>query len=326
MDKIRVLDNKDDIVAAFRKYGASIPSNTIAFYHGGLNAIILDRTLMMIHFFDRQVHRGYAVFDTCNMFDLKLYLFDKHISRFKNSMKIANLKSPKTPEQIKAIMTQIVSLTGLKSLVFRFWCSRGAMNLDITTPDEVPTVFYLIATQGSQVSIPSGISNAYTVNVEVKNPILAEMKSNNYLLNCLSADEAAKKNGLGIMVTEDGYVVESSVEAVGFVLKGGIYYAPPFYRALRSITQERALELIQKHLMKSGLIKGISRLRKTVAELKDEVVEMMLLGGEKVVPIGKWDDTFISYKRGPVTEAITKLFKEDYNNPDMSCAITLTKI
>lgn len=326
MEEIKVLSREEEIVSQYRKYGAGIPSNFVAFYHGGLNAIILERSLMLIHFFDRQVHRGYAVFDTMNMFNRKFYLFDQHMLRFNNSMRLAKLKKPKTPEQIKAIMSRIASLTGQKNLNFRYWCSRGAHNLDIVTPDEDGSVFYLIAMKGRPVEVQKGMQKAYTVDTEVKNPNLAEMKSTNYLLNCMAADKAAEKGGLGVMVTEEGYVTEGSVQAVSFVLKDGTYYAPPYYRALRSVTQDRVLELVEAHLIKTGLVTGISRVKKTVDELKKEAVEMMLLGGERIIPIGSWDDMIISHTVGPVTKKIIKLLEEDYKNPDVTYEATITKL
>lgn len=326
MDEIPVLTSEDEIISAFRKYGSSIPSNFVAFYHGGIDAIITERSLMMLHFFDRQVHRGYAVFDTCNLFNNKLYLFDQHMDRFKYSIKMANLRWPKTPAQIRAIMSRIASIVGEKNLNFRYWCSRGGKDLDIVTHDKEPCLFYLIAMKGRPVTVQKGLLNAFTVNTEVKCPELAEMKTTNYLLNCLAADKAAKKGGLAVMVTEEGYVTEGSVQAISYILKDGTYYAPPYYRALRSITQDRVIELVEQHLLKSGVVTGISRAKKTVDELKRDTVEMMLLGGERVIPIRSWDGKVISESIGSVTKEIMKLLDEDYSNPDVTYEVTATKL
>ena len=78
MEEAKVLRGDEEILNAYKAYGAGTSSNFLAFYHGGLNAIIMDPKLMLIHFFDRQVHRGYAVFDTCNMFNRKIYLFETY--------------------------------------------------------------------------------------------------------------------------------------------------------------------------------------------------------------------------------------------------------
>ena len=326
MEELKVLKTEEDIISSYKKFGEGIPSNFVAFYHGGLNSIILDKRFMMIHYFDRQVHRGYAVFDTCNMFNRRLYLFDQHMVRFSNSMKLAKLKKPKTSQEIRAIMQKIAALTGERSLNFRYWCSRGAKDLDVTTPPQEPTVFYLVAMKGRPVTIHKGMHNAYTTGTEIKGPLLAEMKSSNYLLNCLAADEAHAKGCLGIMVTEEGYVTEGTVQAVAFVLKDKTYYAPPYFRALRSITQDRVLELVENYLIKSGLVSGISRVKKTATDLKKEAVEMILLGGERIIPIKYWDDKVISETVGPVAIAIMKLLEEDYTNPDVTYEIHETKL
>ena len=326
MEVIKVLRGDEETLEAYKKLGEKIPDNFVAFYHGGLNAIIMDKRFMMIHFFDRQVHRGYSVFDTCNMFNRRLYLFEQHMSRFSSSMVLARLQRPKTNQEIAQIMFRIADLTGEQSLNFRYWCSRGSKNLDVATPSADPTVFYCMAMKGRPVVIGKGMQNACTVGVEVKGPLLAQVKTTNYLLNCLAADEAAKKGCLGIMATEEGYVTEGTVQAVGFVLKDKTYYAPPYYRALRSITQDRVMELIEKYLIKPGLVSGISRTKRKVEELKNEAVEMLLLGGERVIPIKYRDSVKISDTVGPVTEAIIKLLEMDYKNPEVAVESYETKL
>lgn len=325
MEDIRVLSNKEEIIAEYLKFGTQVPECFVAFYHGGLNAILLDRTLMLVHYFDRQVHRGYCVFDTLKMTNHRLYQFHQHMDRFTSSMAIAKLKPPKTPEQICEIIARIASATGESDLSFRFWCSRGALDCNITTPDEVPTVFYLAAIKGEAVPMKESLSKAFTVDIEIKSPLLASIKTTNYLLNCMAADQAAKKGGAGIMVTDDGYIVEAAVQSPSFVLKDGTYYTPPYVRALRSITQDRMLELVKTKLIPSGLITKISRDRKKVDELKNEALEMMLMGGDKITPIGSWDEKEFSNEVGPITKILMKLIAEDYTSPEASYKIQVTK-
>lgn len=321
MEKIKVLSDREEIITEYQKFGTQVPETFVAFYHGGLDAIILDRTLMLVHYFDSQVVRGYCVFDTCKMVNYRLYQFHQHMDRFMSSMEMSKLKRPKTREQICAIMARIASVTGEKSLNFRFWCSRGGLNCDIVTPDEVPTVFYLAAIKAELLSVNQSLNKAFTVDIEIKNPMLASIKSNNYLLNCMAAEQALKKGGIGIMVTEDGYVVEGPIQSVSFVLKDGTYYTPPYFRALRSITQDRMLELVKTQLIPSGKITKISRDKKKVDELKDEAVEMMLMGGDKIVSIRSWDEKVFSHEIGPITKILLKLISEDYTNPEASYEI-----
>ena len=219
----------------------------------------------MIHFFDRQVHRGYAVFDTCTMVDKRLYLFDKHMDRFFNSMMRTKLSPPCTKDQMKNLLSQIAVATGFGDLYFRLWCSRGGSQFNISAPDKDPTVFYIMALPKNRTFLcDEGIADAYTVSTEVKGDFLASVKTTNYLLNSMAADEAAKKKGEPVFVTEDGYVTEAAVDAITFITKDKTYYTPPCVRALRSITQERGLELAEKHLLSTGKIKKISRERKKI--------------------------------------------------------------
>ena len=326
MEEARVLTDEKEIVAAYKQLGSGIPKTFLAFYHGGLNAIITDPRLMCIHYFDRQVVRGYGVFDTINMFNNRLYLFEEHMSRWARSMKLARLCPPKTNDEIRRILFKMAEVVGASTLNFRYWCSRGGKDVDITTDDQEPTIFYCMAMKGRPVVIPKGMMNAYTVSTEVKGPLLAEMKSTNYLLNALAAEEAARKGGLAIMVTEDGYVTEGSVQAVAFVLRDGTFYSPPYYRALRSITQDKVLQLVEQHLIPSGVVKQISRVRMKLVELKSQAVEMMLLGGERIIPIKFWDTLLVSSAKGPVTERLMALLEADYSNPLATVGPSETKL
>lgn len=326
MEDIRILNGEQEILQAYKEFGNTFPKKFIAFYHGGLNAIITDTRLMCIHFFDKQVHRGYAIFDTLNLINNKLYLFDQHMSRFFNSIRLAKLRPAKTKNEIKKIFFKIAMNSGEKDLSFRYWCSRGGKDLDITTKESEPTIFYCIAIKGQAVTLPKGMSDAYTTSTEVKGKYLAQMKTTNYLLNCLAADEAAKKGGLGVMVTEDGYVTEGSVQGIACVLKDKSFYAPPYIRALRSITLDRVLYLVEKYLVSAGIVTGITRGKMKLGDLKEQVEEMMLMASERIVPVKSWDGVEISKEIGPVTEKILKLFEDDLQNPEVTIDVPTTKI
>lgn len=56
----------------------------------------------------------------------------------------------------------------------------------------------------------------YTVNVPLKPPLLATIKSNNYLLNALVCEQAQEKGGfLGIQMDADGLITEGSIGREG---------------------------------------------------------------------------------------------------------------
>jgi hypothetical protein len=108
--------------------------------------------------------------------------------------------------------------------------------------------------------------------------LLANAKTNNYLINALTAMEAEDAGGtLGIQLDEHRCIVESSIASIAIVSRG-VLKTPPFDHALASTTVVRALELAR-----AGMLEGRGAAEdRGGAEVRGEAQSPLLSGVEQV--------------------------------------------
>mmetsp|Transcript_45098 Transcript_45098/g.72517 ORF Transcript_45098/g.72517 Transcript_45098/m.72517 type:complete len:207 (+) Transcript_45098:159-779(+) len=155
------------------------------------------------------------------------------------------------------------------------------------------------------------------VSTPLKPKLLANMKSNNYMINALTAMEAEEKGGnLGFQVDAEGYLQEASISCVGIVEEDGCMRTPPFDNILASTTVKRSLAMGER-LVEEGVLKGIEQTRVHMDQVY-KAKEVFLLGGHHVVPVGCVGDVVIGDgSRGPVCKRLQEMQHSDMKNPDM---------
>ena len=150
--------------------------------------------------------------------------------------------------------------------------------------------------------------------VPLKPPLLATMKSNNYLLNALVAMEAEARDAqLGIQL-EHGYVAESAVSTIAIVDQQNVLRAPIPDRILDSTTWRRCSELAPL-LIAEGTLAGVSAASVSEAELRG-AREILSLGGGWIEPIVRLDGQLVGDGQpGPVWRALDPTVRADLENP-----------
>jgi branched-subunit amino acid aminotransferase/4-amino-4-deoxychorismate lyase len=338
---------------AARHHGAraSVDPGYYAFYSSVAGAITTNVALMAVPIDDHCIVRGHAVFDTCSLVGGRMYRLQIHLDRLFASAKAARLPLPFGDDEAanRSRMTAIVRATckasGKSDCDVRFWLTAGTGNLGVTPAGCRPSFFVLCfgglpalktaALDGSiaEVTIPESV-------VPLKPPHLAQLKSNNYLLNALTMMAAAERGGtFGIGVTSSGYLTESCVLNVIVVGKDGALRTPPFEGILCGTTVRRVFELARQHLVGSAVacsavagsavagsaVVGSAVLGSRWALLSDvrqepiradearDAAELMLVAGDThVCPITTLDGHKIgSGKPGPVFAALKRLLEED---------------
>ncbi|CAJ1403050.1 unnamed protein product [Effrenium voratum] len=232
-----------------------------AMYSSLVDSIITDPEMMVIPLDDHSIVRGHAVFDTCTLADGKVYRLGIHLDRLFKSAKLAKLKLPfgDSEEENRSRITDIVCQTcvasGLKDAGVRFFLTAGPGNFGFTTAGCEPA-FYVSVLTAEKVAEAKGIGEALVPETEVpmKPALLATLKSNNYLLNCMLAMAAQERGGrFGINIRTDGTVAEGCVANCGIVTKDKVFITPPFDGILAGTTVRKAMELAKKHLMGEAL-------------------------------------------------------------------------
>ena len=142
------------------------------------------------------------------------------------------------------------------------------------------------------------------------------MKTNNYLLNVLTAMAAQDAGGtLGIQVDGAGLLRESAVLNVVVIDADGVFRTPPFDGILRGTTVRRAMELAPGLRDEAGapLVRKVAQGDVSLAAAR-KAKELMLVAGDtaRVFPITTLDGAKIGDGRvGPVAAALLRALERD---------------
>lgn len=249
----------DECAQRLRENHPGYDGGLYAMYSSVFDGITTDPASMVVPLDDRMVHRGHAVFDTANIKDGKMYGLNFHIDRLLSSAEKARIDTSEWPrERVRHLILHTAAASQQRNDCFiRYWMSSGRGLFGIVPDPTQKTQFYAACHRYAPKE-GVGLSEAL-VSIPMKPPLLANIKSNNYLLNALTAMEAQDKGGvLGVQVDADGFITEQAVGCIGIVDHDGILRTPPFDKILRSTTLVRALELVPEAVA-AGALKGVEQ-------------------------------------------------------------------
>ncbi|CAM9685715.1 unnamed protein product [Phaeothamnion confervicola] len=281
-----------------------------AMYSSVLGGIVLDPKLFVLPIDDHMAHRGHAVFDTCNVAAGKAYGLDFHLDRLLRSAEIARVPHQYSKEQLRKIVLRTIAASDRRDGVFvRYWLSAGRGDFSVTPADCTAATFYVIVHDYLEKAL-DGVGEV-VVGVPLKPPLLATIKSTNYLLNALTAMEAQDRGGtLGIQADPDGFVTEGSIGNIAIVDENGVLRTRPFDVILAGTTIKRALVLAPR-LLQTGMLEGFEIAPFTVEEM-ERACEVICLGGGGLQPILSVNGKPVGDgKVGPVTTALHDLLLKD---------------
>jgi len=298
----------------------TLPNTALyAFYSSVLRGITTDPVLMNVPVDDHAFHRGHAVFDTANVIRGKVYGLSPHLDRFIKSCEKARIRPFASKEQLRNIVLATVAAarqTGNAGI--RYWAAAGRGDFSISTSALRESSFYCVVHSVDESkrerAKQTGIAEVI-VSVPLKPPLLATTKTNNYLVNALTAMEAQDGGGhLGIQLDARGFLAEASIGSVAIVTADGVVRTPKLDIILRSVTLLRAHELVTRQT--SAVVKafefGDVALHDAYAS-----TEMLGFGGSHVSSIVKLDGRPIGNgKPGPVFAYVNALLEKDMREGD----------
>ncbi|EKX40229.1 hypothetical protein GUITHDRAFT_75808 [Guillardia theta CCMP2712] len=288
-----------------------------AFYSSLTGAITTNSALASVPMDDHLCHRGHAVFDTCTLAKGRIYRLRTHIDRFLASAHGARIDPPLSRSEIENIILHTAAASGLKDGSVRFWLSAGPGDFSIV-PKQGSSSFYCVIFVGSALQhemgkAPPAISEVTVRDVPLKPPALSSIKTNNYLLNSLTALRARDLGGtFGILVDEEGFIAESCVLNVSFVLPDKTLVTPTFARALNGTTVRKCLEFAEPKLIAEGLIKEAQQ-RPIAEEEAHTAVEIFLTGGDlHLYAVTSWDGEPVGDGQvGPVATRLLSALEDE---------------
>ncbi|XP_075265386.1 uncharacterized protein LOC142357725 [Convolutriloba macropyga] len=295
-------------------------SKYLAYFSSELGGITQEPAFMQVPIDDHMVHRGHAAFDTCILADGFLYQLDAHIERLMISAEKAGIKPFWTPSVIANIVHDTAAASGVKNGFLRFWMSAGKGGFGLGSSECIRPAFYCIATkppvqrlygpEDEEMGIPTW--RAKTTPVGIKSPCMATIKTNNYLPNALSADDAEADLHAthGIFVDEEGFVSEGGTFNVGFITKDNELVVPEFDNCLAGVTIQRIMELVPQSDSLSDLT--VCQRKITAVEAKGCKEMFAASSTSLAIPITTWDrTTFFGGEMGYYTQRIRRMLYED---------------
>ena len=309
-------------LAALRA-GTANPSYIKAFYSSLVDAVTTDPALASVPIDDHMVHRGHAVFDTCTLANGRLYRLRTHLDRLLSSAVGAKITPPFGRDRMESIILQTAAASGMRDGSVRYWLGSGPGDFSFVPDACITSTFYCAVFEGSVVGQqpalgqpPPGVCDVTVRDVPLKPEALGSIKTNNYLLNCLTAMRARELGGtFGILIDEKGCIAESCVLNASFVIVSPdstkTLVTPTFERALNGTTVRQIMAL-SASLVSLGVVDKVEQRRIPEQEART-AVEVFLTGGDThVYAITKWDDRQVGDGQvGPVATAALSILEQE---------------
>ena len=297
----------------------------LAMYSSHVRAITTDSESFVMKVDDHGFHRGHAVFDTVSI-DAETRTFqdlDYHLDRLQTSAEMAFLTFPKGLESLDSlarIVKETVSAAFEEKerrqrgrspsssdccssmMQARFYLTAGVGGFSLSAKECAEgSNFYCVVIERTKAETTKAL-RARTTPIAVKNKPFSNIKSTNYLQNCMITTDAEMHGAdVGIWLANDGKVLEGPSANVAFVDDRGIFIAPKVDDVLDGVTMRRCFEFVEKGLLADvGVVECERRdcsFRELVLERRAK--ECMMIGSVvQCVPIEKWDDVDIGRDEG----------------------------
>ncbi|CAG9327260.1 unnamed protein product [Blepharisma stoltei] len=320
MSTVRILSTCESILEALDKSISLSHLQIKAMYNSMIGGIITDPAFMTIPIDDHMVHRGHVVFDTVSIVNGRAFTLQSHVNKIIRAATNAKIELPLSKEAMSSSLKQLAASAGLRSCKIKYWISAGPGSMFIQ-PYPGMSVFYAIVLEGDARNENQDISKEFTVNIPLNPRFLETMKSTNYLFNALSQVESKEKGGfMGIQKTQEGYIAESSIWKIGFVLPGGRFVIA----ANKDDAQDEEDQLILAHaneLLSQGKLSSVGKRKIHIDEAKN-CEEMFLSISDTIRPVLEWDGMLIGNgTRGRISQELIDYLQHDFANPDLSESI-----
>lgn len=276
-----------------------------------VNGRITGERDAVVSVFDHGLLYGEGIYETLRTYNGRLFLFDRHMRRLRNSARMIVLDLPFTDADMASLISKTLAASDLEGAeaYIRVLVTRGVGELTYdpqATP--VPSVIIIVNPQvdptpdqyerGVRVVIVDVVRN----HPETVNPMI---KSNNLLNNALGAQQAIRRGGFeGIMRNYRGELSECTTANL-FIVKDGAALTPPLESGLLpGITREFLFEVGKE----AGIQVREQVLRDDDLFSADEA--FLTSTTREAVPIVTVDDRTIGSGRpGPVTKTLLEGFR-----------------
>ena len=215
-----------------------------------VNGRITPESEAVIPVFDHGFLYGEGIYETLRTYDGRLFLFDRHMRRLRNSARLIDLTIPFTDDELTTRIHDTIAAANLagQEAYVRVLVTRGVGELTYDLK-ATPKPSWVIIVK----SLPSPPPEIYQHGVKVVlvdvvrnhpqsvNPMI---KSNNLMNSALAAQQALKRGGFeAVMRNYRGELTECTQSNL-FIVRNGVALTPPLESGLLpGITREFIFEV-----------------------------------------------------------------------------------
>jgi branched-chain amino acid aminotransferase len=277
-----------------------------------VNGRITSQQDAVIPVFDHGFLYGEGVYETLRTYDGRLFLYDRHMGRLRNSARMIDLPLPFADDELATRIEETVTaakLDGAEAYV-RVLVTRGVGELTYdlkATPTPSWVVIVKPLVPPSAETYRRGVK-VVLVDVVRNHPqsVSPMIKSNNLMNSALAAQQASKRGGFeAVMRNYRGELTECT-QSNFFIVKKGVALTPPLESGLLpGITREFVFELGRDNSVE------VREQALRDEDLFDADEAFLTSTTREILPIVTVDERSIGDGfPGPVTQTLLKAFRE----------------
>jgi branched-chain amino acid aminotransferase len=215
-----------------------------------VNGRISPQDEVVIPVFDHGFLYGEGIYETLRTYDGRLFLFDRHMRRLRNSARLIDLTIPFTDDELAAHIHDTIAAAKLagNDAYVRVLITRGVGELTYDI-NATPKPSWVIIVK----PLPSPVAEIYERGVTVAlvdvvrnhpQSVSPMIKSNNLMNSALAAQQALKRGAFeAVMRNYRGELTECTQSNL-FIVKNGAALTPPLESGLLpGITRELVFEI-----------------------------------------------------------------------------------
>ena len=227
---------------------------------------------------DMAVLRGYGMFEFLRTYDGRLFHFEDHIRRFRNSARMMGLRVPLSDEEIKSVLNRLIRKNKFKEAALRLVLS-GGRTIDGMRYHRFEPTFFILADEFKPLSDAFYKKGVAVITHEYQRE-MPEVKTISYLVAAREHNNGKNKNGraLEILYTKNSKALECTTSNF-FIFKGDVLITPE-KNVLKGVTRKIAMKLARpKFKIEERDIK--------ISELKSATEAFLTATNKEIVPIVK---------------------------------------
>ncbi|MEK7130962.1 MAG: aminotransferase class IV [Patescibacteria group bacterium] len=267
--------------------------------HCYFNGKILTKDTPLIHLDDLGVLRGYGVFDVMKTVNGKIFLFDEHFKRLKDSADYLGVNLPIKKTEVETIIKKLISKNKINQASIRIVLTGGKSSDGMHFDPKKPT-FYILVSEFKPLGLDlfkNGVKLA-TVNHDRH---MAEIKTTNYIVAVKNTNERQKKEKFfEILYVSGGSILEAATS--NFFVFIGDKLIVPNNNILKGITRNLVIKLAKKEF-------EVEERELKFSELSLATESFIAATNKNIVPVVQIDDKKIGDgKPGKNTKRLMELF------------------